>query len=118
MSRTPVEKYHIEDMKGMEGNLAIQAGRRRRGERAGEGKRVTHQVDKTTERHKRQSRNQGRDTSEDSDERTRTYMYMFGLNKHMSRRMSRFYSPVVQHYMTQVSDNEYKHKHKHKHANV
>ena len=37
----------IEDMKGIGGNLAIQAGRRRRGERAGEGKRVTHQLDKT-----------------------------------------------------------------------
>ena len=46
MSRAPVEKYHIETSMGMEGNMAIQAGRRRRGERAGERKRVTHQFNK------------------------------------------------------------------------
>ncbi len=83
MSRAPVEKYHIEVSKGIGGNTAIQARRHTARERAGGRKRVTHQLDKTTKN------NHAITDTEDieldhgihtNNQRTRTHMYMFGLN--------------------------------------
>ena len=53
MSRAPVEKYHFGVSKGRGVNLAIQAGRRRRWERAGDGKRVLHQYERTQKTQKK-----------------------------------------------------------------
>ena len=67
MGRAPVEKYHIEASMGLGGNLAMQAGRRRRGERAGERKMVAHQLERKTNKTITQSRTRHKRRSGQTD---------------------------------------------------